>query len=92
MKVKTTSSFYVVNIGVFDFNQVVEFDDELAKRLIEQGVVVEHTDDNKSEKKEEVKQDYNKLTIKELKELLQEKGIEIPKGAKKADIINLLNN
>lgn len=92
MKVKTTSSFYVVNIGVFDFNQVVEFDDELAKRLIEQGVVVEHIDDNKLEKKEEVKQDYNKLTIKELKELLQEKGIEIPKGAKKADLINLLNN
>lgn len=92
MKVKTTSSFYVVNIGVFDFNQVVEFDDELAKKLIEQGVVVEHIDDNKLEKKEEVKQDYNKLTIKELKELLQEKGIEIPKGAKKADLINLLNN
>lgn len=92
MKVKTTSSFYVVNIGVFDFNQVVEFDDELAKRLIEQGVVVKHIDDNKLEKKEEVKQDYNKLTIKELKELLQEKGIEIPKGAKKADLINLLNN
>ena len=92
MKVKTTSSFYVVNIGVFDFNQVVELNDELAKRLIEQGVVVEHIDDNKLEKKEEVKQDYNKLTIKELKELLQKKGIEIPKGAKKADLINLLNN
>ena len=40
--------------------------------------------------KEEVV-DYSKLKVAELKELLNERGIEIPKGAKKADLISLLS-
>ena len=34
MKIKTTSSFYVVKKGVFNVGEIVEFDDELARKLI----------------------------------------------------------
>lgn len=92
MKVITTSSFYIVNKGVFNVGQVVEFDDELAKKLIKQGVVKYIEEQEKEEEKTSTDIDYNKLKVAELKRLLQEKGIEIPKGAKKADLINLLND
>lgn len=34
--------------------------------------------------------DYNSLTVTELKALLDERGIEYPSGAKKAELIDLL--
>lgn len=88
MKVKCTSSFYIVNKGVFNINTVVEFDEELAKKLIKQGVAVEYIEETETIEKEE--NDYNSLTVKELKQLLEEKGLST-KG-KKTELIERLQN
>ena len=86
MKVKCTSSFYIVNKGVFNNGEIVNFDDELALRLIKQGVVVEYIKEVEAIEKEE--NDYNNMTVKELKVLLEEKGLST-KG-KKAELIQRL--
>ena len=86
MKVRCTSSFYVIDKGVFDVHDIVEFDDILAEKLIKQGVV-EPIEEKQTEKEE----DYTKLTVKELKKLLQEKGLDI-KGKKQELIERLKNN
>lgn len=80
MKIKCVSSFYVLKKGVFDIGEIVEFENELARRLIQQGVAVEYIEE-KHEIKEEII-DYDNLTVKELKELLKEKGLST-KGKKK---------
>lgn len=86
MKVKCTSSFYIVNKGVFNNGSIVEFEEELAKKLIKQGVVVEYVEEVEAIEKEE--NDYNNMTVKELKVLLEEKGLST-KG-KKAELIQRL--
>ena len=86
MKVKCTSSFYVIDKGVFNMHDIIEFDDVLAEKLIKQGVV-EPIEEEQTEKEE----DYTKLTVKELRELLQEKGLNI-KGKKQELIERLKNN
>ena len=86
MKVRCTSSFYVIDKGVFDIHDIVEFDDILAEKLIKQGVV-EPIEEKQTEKEE----DYTKLTVKELKKLLQEKGLDV-KGKKQELIERLKNN
>ena len=88
MKVKCTSSFYIVNKGVFDNGSIVEFDDELALKLIKQGVAVEYIEETETIEKEEI--DYNDLTVKELKAILEQKGLST-KG-KKAELIERLQN
>ena len=88
MKIKTTSSFYIVKKGVFNVGEIVEFDDELARKLIAQGVGIEYNEEKQLIKKEE--NDYNNLTVKELKQLLEEKGLST-KG-KKAELIERLQN
>ena len=86
MKVKCTSSFYIVNKGVFNNGSIVEFEDELALKLIKQGVVVEYVEEVEAIVKEEI--DYNDLTVKELKVILEQKGLST-KG-KKAELIQRL--
>ena len=86
IKVRCTSSFYVIDKGVFDIHDIVEVDDILAEKLIKQGVV-EPIEEKQTEKEE----DYTKLTVKELKKLLQEKGLDI-KGKKQELIERLKNN
>lgn len=86
MKVKCTSSFYIVNKGVFNNGSIVEFDDELALKLIKQGVAVEYIEETETIEKEEI--DYNDLTVKELKVILEQKGLST-KG-KKAELIQRL--
>ena len=86
IKVRCTSSFYVIDKGVFDIHDIVEFDDILAEKLIKQGVV-----ESIEEKQTEKEEDYTKLTVKELKKLLQEKGLDI-KGKKQELIERLKNN
>ena len=86
MKVKCTSSFYIVKQGIFNNGEIVDFDDELALKLIKQGVVVEHVEEVEAIEKEE--NDYNNMTVKELKVLLEEKGLST-KG-KKAELIQRL--
>ena len=86
MKVKCTSSFYIVNKGIFNNGSIVEFDDELARKLIKQGIVVEYVEEVKTIEKEEI--DYNDLTVKELKVILEQKGLST-KG-KKAELIQRL--
>ena len=86
MKIKCTSSFYIVNKGVFQVGAIVEFDEELAKRLIKQGVAVEYIEEQETIEKEE--NNYNNMTVKELKVLLEEKGLST-KG-KKAELIQRL--
>ena len=86
IKVRCTSSFYVIDKGVFDIHDIVEFDDILAEKLIKQGVV-EPIEEKQTEKEE----DYTKLTVRELKKLLQEKGLDV-KGKKQELIKRLKNN
>ena len=86
IKVRCTSSFYVIDKGVFDIHDIVEFDDILAEKLIKQGVV-EPIEEKQTEKEE----DYTKLTVKELKKLLKKKGLDI-KGKKQELIERLKNN
>ena len=91
IKVKVTSSFYLVDLGVFDVNSIVELRDDLAQIVVKQGLA-EYIEEQIEEEEEPKKViDYSKLKVAELKELLSEKGIEIPKGAKKADLISLLS-
>lgn len=91
IKIKTTSSFYLVGLGVFDVNSIIELKDDLAQIIIKQGLAecIEEQIEEEEESKKVV--DYSKLKVAELKELLNNKGIEIPKGAKKADLISLLS-
>lgn len=88
MKVIVNSSFYLLHYGVFESGDILEIKKELAEKLIKQGVV-----ENIPLEKEEVKEiiDYTKLKVSELKKIAEEKGIKIPKGALKKDIITLLN-
>ena len=78
--------FYIVNKGIFDNGSIVEFEEELARKLIKQGVVVEYVEEVEAIEKEE--NDYNNMTVKELKVLLEEKGLST-KG-KKAELIQRL--
>lgn len=87
MKIKTTSSFYVVKKGVFNVGEIVEFENELARQLITQGVAIEYIEEKQLIKKEE-NVDYNALTIKELKELLKERDLSTV--GKKAELIERL--
>ena len=87
MKIKTTSSFYVVKKGVFNVGEIVEFENELARQLITQGVAIEYIEEKQLIKKEE-NVDYSTLTIKELKELLKEKKLSTV--GKKAELIERL--
>ena len=87
MKIKTTSSFYVVKKGVFNVGEIVEFENELARQLITQGVAVEYIEEKQLIKKEE-NVDYNALTIKELKELLKERDLSTV--GKKTELIKRL--
>ena len=87
MKIKTTSSFYVVKKGVFNVGEIVEFENELARQLIAQGVAIEYIEEKQLIKKEE-NVDYNALTIKELKELLKERDLSTV--GKKAELIERL--
>ena len=87
MKIKTTSSFYIVKKGVFNVGEIVEFENELARQLITQGVAIEYIEEKQLIKKEE-NVDYNALTIKELKELLKERDLSTV--GKKTELIKRL--
>ena len=94
IKVKTTSSFYLVGLGVFDVNSIIELKDDLAQIIVKQGLaecIEEQIEEEEVQTEQKKVIDYSKLKVTELKELLNDKGIEIPKGAKKADLISLLS-
>ena len=76
---------FVSNFQSFRKGQIIDLDDIQAEQFSKHDLV------EIIEQKEEEIIDYSKLKVAELKELLIEKGIEIPKGAKKADLINLLS-
>ena len=89
-KVKVLQPFIMDN-KAYKKCMIIEMEDEkinsfISHNLIE--LVEEHIEE--IQEQEEVI-DYSKLKVAELKELLNEKGIEIPKGAKKADLISLLS-
>ena len=86
MKVKCISSFYILNKGVFDKDDIIELDEEIARKLIKDGKVVEYIENVKEEKI-----DYNDLTIKELKEILKNKNLSV-KGNKTELIKRLEKN
>ena len=73
--------------GVFNVGEIVEFENELARQLITQGVAIEYIEEKQLIKKEE-NVDYNTLTIKELKELLKEKKLSTV--GKKIELIERL--
>ena len=76
---------FVSNLQSFRKGQIIDLDDIQAEQFSKHDLV------EIIEQKEEEIIDYSKLKVAELKELLNEKGIEIPKGAKKADLISLLS-
>ena len=76
---------FVSNFQSFRKGQIIDLDDIQAEQFSKHDLV------EIIEQKEEEIIDYSKLKIAELKELLNERGIEIPKGAKKADLISLLS-
>ena len=86
MKIKCISSFYVLKKGVFDIGEIVEFENELARQLIQQGVAVEYVEEKQKIKEEII--DYNNLTVKELKDILKEKGLST--SGKKKELIERL--
>ena len=86
MKIKCISSFYVLKKGVFDIGEIVEFENELARQLIQQGVAVEYVEEKQKIKEEII--DYNNLTVKELKDILKEKGLST--NGKKKELIERL--
>ena len=91
-KVKVLQPFIMDN-KAYKKSMIIEMEDEkinsfISHNLIE--LVEEHIEEIQEQEEEEVI-DYSKLKVAELKELLNDKGIEIPKGAKKADLISLLS-
>ena len=80
---------FVSNFKSFKKGQIIDLDDIQAEQFTKHGLV--EIIEQKEEVQIEEVIDYSKLKVAELKELLNEKGIEIPKGAKKADLISLLS-
>lgn len=80
---------FVSNFKSFKKGQIIDLDDIQAEQFTKHGLV--EIIEQKEEVQTEEVIDYSKLKVAELKELLIEKGIEIPKGAKKADLISLLS-
>ena len=90
-KVKVLQPFIMDN-KAYKKSMIIEMEDEkinsfISHNLIE--LVEEHIEEIQEQEEEVI--DYSKLKVAELKELLNDKGIEIPKGAKKADLISLLS-
>ena len=84
---------FVSNFKSFKKGQIIDLDDIQVEQFSKHGLVeiIEQKEEVQTEEPKEEVIDYSKLKVAELKELLNEKGIEIPKGAKKADLISLLS-
>lgn len=79
------------NVGRY-YNELVnqKLIDMLVSNAVEVEGEVKATAKKPASKKAENKEDLSKKTVAELKALAQEKGIKVPAGAKKADILELL--
>lgn len=86
MLVLVKKSFFVVGKPVQHVGDIIELDDEHAKVLIKNGVVLEVVE--KEEVEEKVKVNYEELTVIELKDLLKERDLST-KG-KKSELIKRL--
>lgn len=84
---------FVSNLKSFKKGQVIDLDDLQSEQFLKHGLIeiIEQKEEVQTEESKEEVIDYSKLKVAELKELLNDKGIEIPKGAKKADLISLLS-
>ena len=84
---------FVSSLKSFKKGQIIDLDDIHAEQFLNHGLVeiIEQKEEVQTEEPKEEVIDYSKLKVAELKELLNNKGIEIPKGAKKADLISLLS-
>ena len=84
---------FVSNFKSFKKGQIIDLDDIQAELFSKHGLVeiIEQKEEVQTEEPKEEVFDYSKLKVAELKELLNNEGIEIPKGAKKADLISLLS-
>ena len=80
---------FVSNFKSFKKGQIIDLDDIQVEQFSKHGLV--EIIEQKEEVQTEEVIDYSKLKVAELKELLNERGIEIPKGAKKADLISILS-
>ena len=84
---------FVSNLKSLRKGQIIDLDDIQAEQFSKHSLVeiIEQKEEVQTEEPKEEVSDYSKLKVAELKELLNERGIEIPKGAKKADLISLLS-
>ena len=84
---------FVSNFKSFKKGQIIDLDDIQVEQFSKHGLVeiIEQKEEVQTEEPKEEVIDYSKLKVAELKELLNENGIEIPKGAKKADLSSLLS-
>lgn len=53
-------------------------------------ITIEAPEDTPEEALEEAPENINELSVAELKALAVAKGVDVPKGAKKAELVNLL--
>lgn len=84
---------FVSNLQSFKKGQIIDLDDLQAEQFLKHDLVeiIKQKEEVQTKESKEEVVDYSKLKVAELKELLNDKGIEIPKGAKKADLISLLS-
>ena len=96
MKVKALMYLFYNNSS-YRPGDTAEVDKKEAARLIEIGAVslVDQKEDGEEavEAKEEEndKPDYNRLTVDQIRQMLDDEGINYPDEAKKSDLIELLN-
>lgn len=95
----------IIGGKAYSFNDdgIAEIEDKLAQELLKlKGYVntnpktkklaegkIEPIIDEEVKEKEEI--DYEALSVDELKKLIKEKGEKVPRGAKKDDLIEILN-
>ena len=94
MKVKALMYLFYNNSS-YRPGDMAEVDKKEAARLVEIGAVslVGQKEDSEEgvEEEEKDKPDYNRLTVNQIRQMLDDEGINYPDEAKKPELIELLN-
>jgi hypothetical protein len=94
-KIKFLATGHSLMVGSFSNGDEMRVRSDYAKHFVEEARIAEYLDADPSTAQTGApdvgQQDLSKLTVEQLKAALTEKGIEIPAGVKKADLIALLS-